>query len=65
MDWIERWFGVEPDGGDGSLEWTICIALFVLFVGLGLWTARRRKAKREAREASARLSRSSQQEHRS
>lgn len=20
MDWIERWFGVSPDGGDGSLE---------------------------------------------
>jgi hypothetical protein len=20
MDWIERWFGVAPDNGDGSLE---------------------------------------------
>src|SRR6516164_5896304 len=20
MDWIERWFGVSPDGGDGSTE---------------------------------------------
>jgi hypothetical protein len=20
MDWIERWLGVSPDGGDGSLE---------------------------------------------
>ena len=20
MDFIERWFGVSPDGGDGSLE---------------------------------------------
>lgn len=20
MDWIEQWFGISPDGGDGSLE---------------------------------------------
>jgi hypothetical protein len=20
MDWIERWFGISPDGGDGSTE---------------------------------------------
>jgi hypothetical protein len=20
MDFIERWFGISPDGGDGSLE---------------------------------------------
>jgi hypothetical protein len=25
MDFIERWFGISPDGGDGSLE--------VLYVG--------------------------------
>lgn len=25
MHWIEAWFGVSPDGGDGSLE-----ALFVV-----------------------------------
>jgi hypothetical protein len=25
MDFIERWFGVSPDGGDGSLE-----ALYIL-----------------------------------
>jgi hypothetical protein len=28
MDWIERWFGVSPDNGDGSLEWLIvCVAI--------------------------------------
>lgn len=26
-DWIERWLAIEPDGGDGSLEWGWVIAL--------------------------------------
>ena len=31
MDFIERWFGVSPDGGSGSLEITVVIvALLVL-----------------------------------
>jgi hypothetical protein len=25
MDWIERWFGVAPDNGDGSLEMLISL----------------------------------------
>ena len=28
-DWIERIFGLEPDGGDGSVEWGWAIALAV------------------------------------
>ena len=29
MDFIEQWFGVSPDGGDGSLEllWIVLIVL--------------------------------------
>jgi hypothetical protein len=34
MDFIERWFGISPDGGDGSLEllWlaTIVVAISVV-----------------------------------
>ena len=29
MDFIERWFGVSPDGGDGTLE--------LLYIGVGMF----------------------------
>jgi hypothetical protein len=29
-DWIERVFGVDPDGGDGSTEWGLVVTLVVL-----------------------------------
>jgi len=34
MDFIEAWFGVSPDGGDGSLEvlWIAAIVIAVLIV---------------------------------
>jgi hypothetical protein len=38
-EWIELLFGVEPDGGDGSLEWAIVVVLLVATVVLG-WLAR-------------------------
>jgi hypothetical protein len=31
-DWIERIFGLEPDGGDGSAEWGWAIAFAVATV---------------------------------
>jgi hypothetical protein len=30
MDFIERWFGVSPDGGSGSLEFTMIIVVLVV-----------------------------------
>lgn len=30
MDWIERLFGLSPDGGDGSTELMIVLALSVM-----------------------------------
>lgn len=32
MNWIERWFGLAPDNGDGSLELllTLCFAAAVV-----------------------------------
>lgn len=34
MDFIEQWFGISPDGGDGSLElwWIVGIAIVVVAV---------------------------------
>jgi hypothetical protein len=34
MDFIERWLGVSPDGGDGSLEVLYFIALAVVIVAI-------------------------------
>jgi hypothetical protein len=37
MDWIERWIGLNPDGGSGSLEWlligTIIVAVLTVLGG--------------------------------
>jgi hypothetical protein len=32
MDWIERWFGISPDNGDGSLEALYLVAVAVAAV---------------------------------
>lgn len=46
MDWIERIFGIAPDGGDGSTELAIAAlsALGLLIVVVG-YLVGRRKAK--------------------
>ena len=45
-DWIEIVFGVEPDGGDGSLEWAISLTCGVVAVLLALWARRSWKRNR-------------------
>ena len=49
-DWIERIFGFEPDGGDGSTEWGWAISLAITAVAL-LVDARRLRLR--ATQASA------------
>ena len=49
MDFIEQWFGISPDGGDGSLEALYIIAFFVVVTGITFRTRirdliRRRRA---------------------
>lgn len=41
MDFFERWFGVSPDGGDGSLE---VLWIVVIVVALAAVVFRRRIA---------------------
>src|SRR5262245_59497663 len=36
LDFIERWFGLSPDGGDGSVEIFIFVLIVVLAVLVGL-----------------------------
>jgi len=37
MDWIERWFGLSPDDGDGTLEWFIVILVLLMGVAVMTW----------------------------
>jgi len=34
MDFIERWFGISPDGGDGSLEALYLLALAIVITAV-------------------------------
>lgn len=36
MDWIERWFGVAPDNGDGTLELLLLLVVVTVAVIAGL-----------------------------
>ena len=49
MDFIERWFGLSPDGGSGATEASIFVALCVLVVALVWWQQRRRMSRLKSR----------------
>jgi hypothetical protein len=34
MDWLEKLFGVSPDGGDGSAEIMILAAVVIVLAGI-------------------------------
>jgi hypothetical protein len=36
MDWIERWFGISPDGGDGSTEMLYLVAIIGIMALIAL-----------------------------
>jgi len=35
VDFIEKYFGISPDGGDGSLE--IMLLMLLVLVGVAIW----------------------------
>jgi MYXO-CTERM domain-containing protein len=43
MDFIERWFGVSPDGGDGTLE-LLYLGVGLLILAAFVWHRWRRKS---------------------
>jgi hypothetical protein len=44
MDWIEKIFGLRPDGGDGSLEIALSLAIVAMIVIVALaWRTLNRK----------------------
>lgn len=40
-DWIETVFRVDPDQGNGSVEWIVVVALLVIAAGAGTLAGRR------------------------
>jgi hypothetical protein len=41
LDFIERWFGLSPDGGDGSTEALYLIAIVVVLALVVGWRFRK------------------------
>jgi hypothetical protein len=46
LDFIERWFGLSPDGGDGSTEATYLIAMLIVLAAVVGWRFRKRFGRR-------------------
>jgi len=44
MDWIEQWFGIAPDNGDGTLELVIMAAVLGIVVVVVIWKVPRWRA---------------------
>ena len=44
MDWIEQWFGLNPDGGDGSIEAAIVVAVVLVVATIALAVSKRLRA---------------------
>jgi len=44
MDWIEQLFGFNPDGGDGSIEALIVVAVVVIVLAVAFTVSTRLRA---------------------
>ncbi len=53
MDFIERWLGLAPDGGNGGVELALLMTLGAVALAAVLW--RRRQRLRLLRRARARI----------
>lgn len=50
MDFIERIFGIAPDGGDGSLEFFLFALPIAGLIALALWRRQSRRKQRARRD---------------
>jgi hypothetical protein len=41
MDWLEQWLGLNPDGGDGTIETAIVVAVIVIGLTIASLVSRR------------------------
>lgn len=41
MDWIERVFGISPDGGSGAFETLLALGAAIAFGAMVVWLVRR------------------------
>jgi hypothetical protein len=46
MDFIERFFGLSPDNGDGSTELLWCVAIAAVLI-VAFWFRQRRRRARQ------------------
>jgi uncharacterized iron-regulated membrane protein len=46
MEFIERWLGLAPDGGNGAVELALLMTLACAVSAVALWRRRRRAAVR-------------------
>jgi len=46
MDFIEKWFGISPDGGDGSTELLYFAAIVAIGLAFTWWHLRARASKK-------------------
>ncbi len=42
MDFVERWFGISPDGGDGTFE-VLIVAAVIIIAGVFIFRRRLRR----------------------
>ena len=44
MDFIERWLGLAPDGGNGAVELALLMSCACVVLAVALWRRRRIRA---------------------
>jgi type III secretory pathway component EscU len=59
MNFIERWFGVSPDGGDGTLELLYVVLAVLLLVSIAWYRVYRHRMLKANRSCSDGVNRNS------